>query len=104
MIDKVRKNLREGINRIKWIAAFLAERTRAETFIAKLLYESSKLEDRMDELYRDIGKRVLELKEKGEKSVFKDFIIQQAFDEINNLRKTVKDYKEKARELSNLPE
>ena len=66
MIDRVKNNLATGLTRAKWIATFLAERTRAGTSVAKLLYESSKLGERIDELYRDIGRRVMELKEKDE--------------------------------------
>lgn len=104
MIDRLRKSFNEGIKSIKWIATFLAERTKAETSIAKLLYESSKLENKLDELYMDVGKRVLELKEKGEKEVFKDFIIQQTLNEIKELREMVDEYRSKAASLSKLPE
>jgi len=104
MFTIIRRSMREGMNRIRWMAAFLAERTKAETSIARLLYESSKIEDRIDELYRDIGRRIYELEEKGEATGLKDFLIKQSIDEIKNLRATIKDYREKARELSNLPE
>ncbi len=104
MIDKAKKSLTTGIMRVKWIAKFLAERTKAETSMAKLLYESSKLENKIDDLYRDIGKRVVELKEKGETSVLNDFIIQQALDEVKNLRETVDDYKKQAKNINKLPE
>lgn len=104
MLGIIRRSIREGLNKVKWMSAFLAERTKAETSIARLLYESSKLEDRIYDLYRDIGKRIFELYEKGEEPVLKDFVIKQAIDEIRNLGATMKDYKEKARELSNIPE
>lgn len=107
MKDKVRNSFATGLTRIKWIAAFVAERTRSETTVGKLLYESSKLENQINSLYRDIGKRVTELKEKkksGEKDVFKDFIIQQALDEIRHLKESVDDYKGQARNINRLPE
>jgi hypothetical protein len=107
MKEKVRKSLTKGLTRVKWIATFIAERTRAETSVAKLLYESCKLEDKMDGLYRDIGKRVMELKEKSgeeEKDVFQDFIVQQALDEIRNLKESTDDYKDQARNINRLPE
>ena len=107
MKDKVKQSLTTGLTRIRWIAAFIAERRRAETSVGKLLYESSKLENRMDGLYRDIGKRVMELKEKNddeEKDVFSDFIVQQALDEIKNLKETTGDYREQARNINKLPE
>lgn len=107
MIDKVKKNLTTGLTRVKWIAGFVADRTKAETSIAKMLYESRKLENTIDELYRDVGKRVMELKSKGEseeKDVLKDFIVQQALDEIKNLQETVSDYKTQANHINKLPE
>jgi len=104
MIDKIRISVKEGMKRVKWIAMFLAERTRAETEIGKLMFESSKLESKLEKLYIDIGKRVLELHQKGEKSVFNDFIVQQAIAEIKDLKDAIDDYKKQAREFSNIQE
>ena len=58
----------------------------------------------MDDLYRDIGKRVSELKEKGEKEVYQDFIIQQALNEVKDLKDAVKDYGKQAKNINKLPE
>ncbi|MBI4849477.1 MAG: hypothetical protein HY808_13030 [Nitrospirae bacterium] len=104
MIDRIRRNLNKGLDQVKWVATFLAERTKAETEIAKLLFESTKIEGKIDDLYRDIGKRVTELKEKGEKSIWKDFIIQQALDEVKHLKEAAEDYKNQANNLIKLPE
>ena len=105
MIDRVKSNLATGLTRAKWIATFLAERTRAGTSVAKLLYESSKLNERINDLYSDIGRRVMELKEKGEdKDVYSDFIVQQALDEIRTLREDSDDYKKQARNINKIPE
>ncbi len=104
MIDKIRVSVKEGMKRVRWITMFLAERTRAETEIGKLMFESSKLESKMEKLYIDIGKRTLELHQKGDKSVFNDFIVQQAIAEIKDLKDAIDDYKKQARELSNIQE
>ncbi len=107
MKENVRKSLTTGLNRIKWIATFVAERTRAETSVVKLLYASGKLEDKIDGLYSDIGKRVIELKGKpgdAKKDVFQDFIVQQAIDEIRNLQEAKADYKDRARSINKIPE
>lgn len=104
MIDILRKNLMTGIERIKWFASFLAERTRAETAIAKLFYEKSKVEDKIDDLFRDIGKRVVDLREKGEVDVFQDFTIKHAFSELKDLRESANSYKTKADEIIRLRE
>lgn len=104
MINKVKDSFNTGLMRVKWIATFVAERTRAETSVVKLLYESSKLESKIDDLYRDIGKRVLELKEKGEQEVYQDFIIQQALSEVKDLKNAVKDYSKQANKINKLHE
>jgi predicted RNase H-like nuclease (RuvC/YqgF family) len=104
MIDKIRKSLNKGLDQVRWIATFLAERTKAETEIARLLFENTKIEGRIDDLHRDIGRRVSELKGQGEKSVWKDFIIRQALDEIKHLREAADNYKSQADNLNKLPE
>ena len=104
MINRIKSSFNTGLMRMRWIAVFLAERTKAETSIVKLMYESSKLDDRIDNLHKDIGKRVIELKEKGDESVFQDFLIQQALAEVKNLQEAVKDYKKEAQSHSRLPE
>ena len=104
MIDKVKKSFSTGVLRIKWVATFLAERTKAETSIAKLLYEKTKIESKINDLYSDVGKRIMELKEKGEEDVLKDFMVQQALDEIKNLRESVDDYKSQADKINKLPD
>lgn len=107
MIDKTRKSLATGVTRIKWVANFIAERTKAETSSAKFLYKSSKLENKIDDLCRDIGKRIVELDEKGkeeEKDVLKDFIVQQSLDEVRRLKESVDNYKHQARNIGKIPE
>ena len=104
MIDKIRRSAKEGMKRVKWITMFLAERTKAETEIGKLMFETSKLESKLEKLYMEIGKRTVELHQKGEKTVFNDFIVQQAVAEIKDLKDAIDDYKRQARELSNIQE
>ncbi|HCC68681.1 MAG TPA: hypothetical protein DEP99_02210 [Nitrospiraceae bacterium] len=99
MWEKIRKNFEKGLDSLKWFTVFLAERTKAETSMARLLYESNKLEKKIDEVYRDIGKRIFDLREKGEKIKLKDPIILQGLDEIVRLRQEIEDCKSKSREL-----
>ena len=104
MLDKSKKNLATGITRVKWIASFIAERAKTETANAKLFYERSKLEKSMDGLFKDIGKRVKEMKEQGETDVLDDGAVQQALKEIDEIGKTVSDYKKQADNMSKTPE
>lgn len=100
MLDRIKKSFHEGVKNVKWFAVFVTERTKAEASMARLLYECNKLETRLDELYRDIGKRVLELKDKEDKDVYKDFIVLQTLNEIKNLREEIEDYRKRAEDQS----
>lgn len=104
MWERIKKSLNEGVKVVRWIAAFLAERTKAEASVAKLLYESNKLERKIDDLYRDIGRRMLVLRENKETAVFEDFIVQQAAAEIKSLQAQVDENRGKAKTLNKLPE
>lgn len=101
-MTKLKDSFHTGLMRVRWIATFVAERAKAETSVVKLLYESSKLESKIDDHYREIGKRVMELKEKDESEVFQDFIVQQALSEVKNLKASVEDYKKQAKKTNKL--
>jgi PHP family Zn ribbon phosphoesterase len=103
MLDRIKKSFQEGIKSVKWFAVFVTERTKAEASMARLLYECNKLETRLDQLYRDIGKRVLELKDKEDKDVYKDFIVLQTLNEIKNLKEAIEDYRKRAEDQSKPP-
>ena len=103
MLDRIMKSFTTGVGRVKWVATFLAERTKAETSIAKIHFERSKIENKMDGLYRDIGKRVLELKKKGDDDVFKDLAIQHALSELKHMNKIIDDYKAQADNINKQP-
>ena len=93
MIDRVRKSFYEGVKQFKMFASFLSERTKVETSMAKQFYESSRLEARLDGLYNDIGRRVVELDEKGEKAISRDFVIREAIDEAKKLKRQIEECK-----------
>jgi hypothetical protein len=103
MNERVRKNLAAGISRVKWVAGYVADRTKAETSVARMFFESSKLERKKGEIYREIGERVVELKEKGgtdEIDVFNDAVVLQAFNEIKKLRETQDTSKKRAEDIN----
>lgn len=85
-MDDVKKNLAAGIARVKWIAQFIAERVRAETSLAKNLYAKSKVENKMDDVYRDIGRRVMELSDKGGTDILNDSTVQSCLNELRRMK------------------
>ncbi|MCK5287309.1 MAG: hypothetical protein KAI96_00875 [Thermodesulfovibrionia bacterium] len=93
MLDRIRRSFHEGIKQIKLFASFLSERAKVETFELKQFYATSKLVTRLDMLYSDIGKRVIELEAKGEKEVYKDFILLPKIDEVKKLKKQIEEHR-----------
>jgi len=104
MLDRTKESLATGITRVKWIASFLVERAKAETSIAKVLYRRSKLEIQINDRYRDIGKRVVELREQGETDVFKDDVIQHALGEVKDMKDAVSRDKRESQPAKKQPE
>lgn len=106
MDEKIRKNLAAGINRVKWVAGYVAERAKVEISAAKMFFESTKAERKMADIYRDIGERVVELKEKGgtdEIDVFNDAVVLRAFDEIKKMRDMQDSYKKRTEDINKVP-
>jgi uncharacterized coiled-coil DUF342 family protein len=94
MLDRIRRSFNEGVKQVRSFASFLAERTKIETSMARQFYESTKLQSKVNRLYTDIGRRVIELEEKGEATGLTDpDILQMIIDEVKRLKKQIEDYK-----------
>ena len=91
MLENTKKSLATGITRVKWMASFIADRTKEETSRARNYFEKSKRENRMDDLCREIGRRVVQLNEQGDKEIMNDSVIQKSFREIQEIKKTTAD-------------
>lgn len=102
MLKKVRVNFERGIEKIKWFSTIFAERIKIELLVIKHLYQSSKMEKQKDELIKAIGKRILELKGQPEKYIFKDRIINEALNEIEQLNREIDEIRKKASDISTL--
>ncbi len=104
MLDRTKESLAAGITRVKWIASFLADRIKAEISIAKIHYRRSRIERQINDRYRDIGRRVVELRDRGETDVFKDAVIQHALDEVKDMNDTLKMDRKEADQMDKQPE
>lgn len=100
MLKGLSDNFNKGIDRIKWFSTLLSERLRIEVAVIKLLFQSDKMEKRMEELFKIIGQRVVELKGQPEKNVLKDETILHAISQADSLRQQIDELKQKASEIS----
>ncbi len=102
MWKKVRENLESGIEKVRWFSALLNERVKVEMSLFKLLNQSSEIEKKRDAILRAIGERVLELREKTEKNVFKDPSIIDLLNHLKTIDNEMEEIRDKVLELSKI--
>lgn len=101
MLETIKKDFEEAIERIKWFASLLSERVRVEIMVFKLLYKSEELKKRKDELLKKIGEEVYELREK-EKNIYANKKVMDAIKELETLEPEIKETVERASEISKI--
>jgi len=99
MLMRVKKSLEDGLDRAKWFASALSARVKAELAVMKLLYQSYKLERKRDELLRQVGQRVFDLRALDEVNVFEDRKTVQAIKQLEALNAQIEGIRRKASEL-----
>ncbi len=104
MLKRIRESFDNGVEKIKWVSSVVADRARVELSVIKLLYETDKLEKRKNELMRQIGQRVFELKEYPDRHILRDSVITGALAEIDQIATEIEMTKKKASEISKLEE
>ena len=100
MIKRLKTNFDTGVEKIKWFSSILSDRLKIEFSLIKLLHQSDQLEKKRDELMKNIGRRVYELKETSDRSILKDRVIMDAMNEIAKIDSDIESTKKKASEIS----
>jgi hypothetical protein len=100
MIEELRESFSGGIERIKWFATVFSERLKIEIAVVKLLYQSDEMHKKREGLYREIGRRVYELKGNPEKNILKDRAVAEAIEGIEELDKGLDELNRKVSEMS----
>jgi len=100
MFRRLKSNFDSGVERIKWFSSIFSDRLKIELSVIKLLYHSTQMEQKRDDLMKKIGQRVYELKEQSDRQVMKDRIILETFSEIERINNEIESTKKKASEIS----
>jgi hypothetical protein len=100
MLERFKDNFIKGIERIKWFATLFSERLKIEIALMKLLYQSNEMDEKREDLFKTIGRRVYELKENPDKNIFKDRVVLESIEGIEKLEKDMDDLKHRVSELS----
>lgn len=101
MFSRIKRDFDSAIEKIKWFASLFSERVRIEIAVFKLLYKSEELRKRRDELMREIGEEVYEMRGK-EKNIYANTEVRNAIKELETLEPEIKETVEKASEISKI--
>ncbi|MGW8322501.1 MAG: hypothetical protein ACWGSD_13200 [Thermodesulfobacteriota bacterium] len=99
--DRIRKDLEDGLNSIQAIGRFLAQRTRVETSLAKVVYDTQKIRRKIDEKYHELGERIYELKD--EKNPSDNATVRDLISDLSSLKEELDFYMTRASELGGQP-
>ncbi len=96
IFDKVLINLHKGYERLKEIAAVFSERVKSELNIIRMRIRMDNVQNSIDAAYRDIGRRVVDLRakaalSKAEEHLLNDEEIVAAFAELVRRKKELED-------------
>ncbi|TAN43435.1 MAG: hypothetical protein EPN22_10200 [Nitrospirae bacterium] len=101
MFSQVKKDLEQGVEKLKWFSSLLSERVRIELEVFKLLYKSEEMKKQKDDLLKSIGEEVYEHRGQN-RNIYARSEIIAAIKEIEKLEPEIKESLEKASAISKI--
>ena len=101
MWDRIRRDLEGGLSTFKWAGRFLAERIKVETSLAKVVYDSQKIQKKIDEKQLELGRMVFDLRD--DKGATQNATVRDIISEIESLKKDLDLHMGRAKDLGNDP-
>jgi hypothetical protein len=101
MYSKIKNDLEEGIERIKWFAQLLSDRVRIEMDVFRLTYRAEELKKKRNVLLISIGEEVC-LMGKSEKGIHANRKIMDALEEINDLEPRIRETNDRVTEITRI--
>lgn len=102
MIETIQQNIKKGWSRLLEWSHLISERVKVELAVIGIIQDVRKIEERIEERYRIIGKRLFELRERHEKNVLKDEEIIKYLTEIQRLIEEKESLLKKASEITEI--
>lgn len=99
MWKRVKGNLESGLGRVKWFSSVLNDRVKVEISLLKLLYRSSEMEKKRNELLTKIGERVYELRNGPDKQVLRDPAVIETLKSVEAIDAEIEEVRRKAAEI-----
>jgi len=103
LLQRIKDDLRTGIATLRLGTAHAASRALEETELLRMRLEVRKIDQQLSDLYKDIGERAVEMKERGETAerVMYDADIGRVVREIQQLKEARKKLETEMDEIRN---
>ena len=101
LLQRLKHDLKTGLATLRLGTAQAANRALEETELLRLRLEVRKIDQQLNELYRDVGERAVSLREAGEpvERVIYDTEIGRLVKDIHQLKETSKKYEADMQEI-----
>lgn len=103
LLQRIKDDLRSGLATLRLGTAHAASRALEETELLRMRLEVRKIDQQLSDLYKDIGERAVEMKERGETAerVMYDEDIGRVVREIQQLKEARKKLESEMDEIRN---
>jgi len=101
MYTRLKNDLEDGLNKIRWFAGLLSERVRIELTVFRLLYRAEELKKKRDILLKKIGEEIYHM-HNTEKGLHPSTEVIDIIKEIEALEPQIKEAFDKASEISRM--
>jgi len=95
--NRIRRDLERGAATVLMVGRYLAERTRVETALAKVVFDSRKIQKKIEEKTLELGERVFELRD--ERPGIQDAVVRDLLAGIEELKREQELYLSRIRDL-----
>lgn len=102
MLDMVRENIKRAWTKFLGWSGLISERVRVEIAVIGIIQEIKRIDERIEEIYKTVGKRFFELKQMQEKNILKDEEITNCLIEIQRLLKEKESLIKRASEITEI--
>ncbi len=99
MWKRIKDSLASGAEKIRWFSSLLNERLKIEISIFSLLYQTSEMEKKRDDLLKTIGSRVFDLRHGDGRHILRDPGVIDALQRLEILNTEIEDAKKRASEI-----
>ena len=96
MIERIKKNLEDGVDKVKWYSSILSERLKVESAVIRLMRDSTDLQKKRSRLLEDIGSRVFELRRSPELNLVEDRTLAGIIKEVEALDEEIETLRSRA--------